>query len=119
MLSLAINSTNDLQADHNGLLVLVEHNAQLLQKIRQRLKLFYGEWFLDVRRGVPYFENILGAHDTTMVSAILTHEIQQEPEVKNVINVNTTFDGKTRCFRYQCTIITQENTELNFTNEIL
>lgn len=118
MLSLAINSSNDLQTDHNGLLVLVDDHAQLLQKIRQRLMLFYGEWFLDVRRGVPYFENILGAHDTTMVTAILTHEIQQELEVKNVVKVNTNFDSNTRRFHYQCRIITQENTEFNFAHEV-
>ena len=117
MLSLGLNK-NDLHIDNNGLLVLVDNNEQLLQKIRQRLRLFYGEWFLDVRRGVPYFENILGAYDTTIVTAILTHEIQKEDEVKNVMNVETTLDSVSRLFHYRCTIITQNNVELTFSNEM-
>lgn len=43
----------------NGDLVFVEGDEEILQSIRIRLQLFAGEWFLDNRLGVPYFETVL------------------------------------------------------------
>ncbi len=44
----------------NGKLKLVDGVTEKGQKIRNRFALFRGEWFLDIRTGVPWFERILG-----------------------------------------------------------
>lgn len=40
-------------------LSLVDGNELIVQRIKQRLLLFLGEWYLDVEAGVPWFQEIL------------------------------------------------------------
>lgn len=48
----------DLFLDATGQLVLVDGVEAIAQQIWVRLQFFKGEWFLDRRQGVPYFENV-------------------------------------------------------------
>lgn len=59
------------------------------QKIKARLQFFLGEWFLDVRLGVPYFRDILrkGA-DVDVVTAILRRVILETDGVAAVEQVS-------------------------------
>lgn len=45
---------HDLQITHGDLVL----EASVAQKIKIRLLFIRGEWFLDIERGVPYFEDI-------------------------------------------------------------
>jgi hypothetical protein len=104
MISLALDSNGDIQLDNNSELVLLSNKDQLGQKISQRLKMFFAEWFLNTERGVPYFGNILGANSNeVLVDQLLTDEILKESEVTNVINVQSTFTG--RHFTYSADVI--------------
>lgn len=104
MISFELNSSYDLQINSNGLLDLIDNKAQLDQKLTQRLKMFYGEWFLDTSRGVPYFGNILGErNENNIVVQLLTDEILKESEVTNVFNINSSLIN--RKFSYSCDIL--------------
>lgn len=45
----------------NNKLQLTKHNSdeEISQRLKQALLFFYGEWFLDVTAGVPWFQVIL------------------------------------------------------------
>lgn len=59
MTQLKTDTNNDLAIEGNKF-VLTEHNSdgEISQRIQQRLKFFYGEWFLDQTEGVPWFQAI-------------------------------------------------------------
>lgn len=48
----------DLALDEDGDLVILEDLAYLRQKLAVRFKFFLGEWFLDLREGVPYYRDV-------------------------------------------------------------
>lgn len=49
------------------------------QKIELRLKRFLGEWFLDVTKGLPFFESILKKNpDLNLINSLIKNEITQE-----------------------------------------
>lgn len=57
----------------------------LVQRIRIRLSVFLGEWFLDETRGVPYFQEILEKGTSyDQISDGIKLVIAQTPEVKSI-----------------------------------
>lgn len=73
-----------------------------LEAIRQavniRLLTFLGEWFLDVTRGVPYFQTILGVKspDLVAIKAALTAQILDVQGVNSITSVVLAFDSTAR-----------------------
>lgn len=105
MFTLAVDENNDLYLDARGNIASVSNLEALRQKIRQRLKLFLSEWFLDTTRGVPYFQNILGEDiNQSLAAQILTTEILKEPAVTQVKNVNFGLNDNTRQFKYSAQV---------------
>ena len=51
-------TTHDLELV-GGALALVINDDLIAQRIKQRLWFFRGEWYLAVRSGVPYFQEVL------------------------------------------------------------
>jgi hypothetical protein len=67
------------------------------QKLRQRLRFFLGEWFLDRRLGVPYFETIFVSNpDLALLSSLFRQTILQTRGVGSLNSVALRFDRKTR-----------------------
>lgn len=105
MFTLAVNDFNDIYVDVQGNLATASNLEALKQKIKQRLKLFYSEWFLDTTRGVPYFQNILGEDiNQSLAAQIITTEIQKEQDVITVENVNFGLNDATRKFTYAANV---------------
>lgn len=48
-------------------LSLVVDTEEIAQRLRQNLKFFFGEWFLDTRQGIPYYEQILKKNPNPVV----------------------------------------------------
>lgn len=67
--------SGDLAITNNDL-VQIEGPNETKQRIEQRLQMFFSEWFLDRRKGIPYIQDILrkSAQQST-ISAILKKEI--------------------------------------------
>lgn len=59
MTQLKVNSDGDLDITENKW-SLTEHNSdqEISQRLTQRLKFFYREWFLNRNEGLPYFQAI-------------------------------------------------------------
>lgn len=112
MITFDLDANYDLYLTPNGQLSLIDGISALALKVRQRLALFLGEWFLDTTRGVPYFQNILGYNkNTTIVTNIISTEIRKEPEVINLLNPSFTFEADIRKYSYSATIVSQYGQE--------
>ena len=49
--------THDLSLENQGL-SLTQNLEEVRQSLSIKLRLFLGEWFLDTKSGIPYFESI-------------------------------------------------------------
>lgn len=96
--ALAIDpKTNDLHFDSDGNLVLV-HNAEAVgQHVRQRLKHFQGEWFLDIEAGTPWIDDVLGKnYDSALSEAIIKDQISGTDGVESIESFSIQFDRTKR-----------------------
>lgn len=96
----------DLELDETGDLSWVGTPAQGLQgfhlevaqRIRSRLAFFRGEWYLDARVGVPYYQRILGikgVSDATL-TAIFGQVVRRTPGVSSVESISVARNPRTR-----------------------
>lgn len=73
----------DLALDDTGNFVFLQPGTRYTrQKLASRLKFFLGEWFLDRRKGVPYFRHVLVRNpDLNTVRHVLRRVILGTPGV--------------------------------------
>lgn len=73
----------------------IDHTAM---KIRQRLRTFQGEWWLNPSLGIPYYKNILGqvSPDLEVIRGIFINSISAVPGVASVTSLSLSFDNSTR-----------------------
>ena len=77
---------NDLYLDATGNIVLETDEVQAtLQRIRVGLQFFLGEWFVDLREGVPYYRDILIKNPSKLtVQAIIRNVIENTTGVQSL-----------------------------------
>ncbi len=87
-LTAVVDADNPVEGDINltaGQITLVEDNAAIRQHLTNRLRFFLGEWFLDVRQGIPFFEKILiKGVNPSVVRSIFRRVIRTTPGVSEV-----------------------------------
>ena len=89
--------TNDLAFNNVGHLRIVQGAEAVGQHVRQRLKTFEGEWFLDGSAGVPWLEEIMGgAYDPALAEAVVKAEILDTPGVTEITSFSVSFDRAIR-----------------------
>lgn len=98
MIGLAIDpATNDLFVDRTANLALVYDAEAVGQHVRQRLKTFQGEWFLDTEVGMPWLKDIFGkAYNPALSEAIVKAEILDTKGVVRIETFAVSFDRHTR-----------------------
>lgn len=90
-------STNDLYLDSTGALATVEDAHAVGQHVRQRLKTFAQEWFLDTTAGVPWLTDILGrGYDPALAEAVIKAEILDTDGVTEISRFSVRFDRAKR-----------------------
>lgn len=77
------------------------------QRLRQKLRFFFGEWFLDKSKGIPYFQQIfLKNPNPTVVESVFVSEIVSDPAVTELESIDFDVDKATRkltlSFRARC-----------------
>ena len=81
----------------NGQLVLVDGAEGIAQHIRNRLQLFRGEWFVDLRVGMPYFEELFVKNpDLDVLRTLFREAIQGTPGVSSVPQTDVRMDRVNR-----------------------
>lgn len=114
-IGLAIDpATNDLFLRQNGELAIVRNAEAVGQHVRQRLKTFEGEWFLDTTAGVPWLDQVLGRqYDPALAEAIIKAEILDTDGVTEITSFSVRFDRQTRKLdAYSITIMTEYDVEV-------
>lgn len=84
----------DLAGDRASLVTGADAVAQ---KIGVRLRLFRGEWFLDERVGVPYYEQVLVKNPNLVaIRSLFRRAIATTPGVEEVTSLDLTVDTAQR-----------------------
>ena len=111
-------STGDV-AIENGELVLLDGSEAIAQHLRVRLQFFLGEWFLDRRIGVPYYQKLLGQKpNTTTVKALMRQVIAATPGIETINDLTVDYDGATRVLSISFRSETSEG-PLDFSEELI
>lgn len=107
MKDLAVNvDTGDILISA-GDMQLVDNLDAVEQRIRTRLRFLAGEWFLDTRVGVPYFDDILVKNPNFPdVENILKVEILETEGVEELLSFDSSFDNAARFLSVTCNIRT-------------
>lgn len=90
-----------------GTPALVDGKDAIAQKIAIRLRFFKGEWFLDKRLGVPYFQQIfVKGTRLAVIAALLRKAISTTPGVVSVPVFSVSLDSRTRALTTSFTVTT-------------
>lgn len=100
--------TNDLSLDADGNLATVINAEAVAQHVRQRLKSFRGEWFLDTTAGVPWLDQVLGyQYDPALAESVIKAEILGTDGVIEITSFSVRFDRTKRALEaYNITVLT-------------
>ncbi len=128
MSTLALNSNNDVYFTLAGRLATIENknsDAEILQRIKVRLRFFKDEWFLNSEHGVPYFRDIveteasdiyiLGSKslDLNILESIFREQILDVEGVKGLIESSVDYVGIERKITYFFQVVSINNTKIN------
>ncbi len=120
MADLKLNvQTGDLEIGPDGDLIIVTGLDAIAQHLRIRLQFFRGEWFLDTRLGIPYYEEVLiKAPDLNVVQSLLREAIRETPGVIAINSFELDFEGVTRRLSLDFEALTTEG-PLRFTEDFV
>lgn len=94
-----LSSTGDYSFGHGQLDFLINSPAAVAQAVETTLKLFQGEWYLNVNDGTPYLEGVVGMHSKAEADATILNVIQSVQGVQNIQNFQSVLDPSTRSYR--------------------
>ena len=101
MKDLKLNAAGDLDISNFDFAI----TNDLGQKLRQHLRLFKGEWFLNLDAGIPYFEDILGKKNAlNIIESKFVQAISAIEEVAEILKLNLSIDSKTRTLKVNVTV---------------
>lgn len=67
------------------------------QKLTNRFQFFLGEWFLDTRLGVPYYQNVFVKNpDLNLIGQLFQRVITQTPNVASLTTAALNFINSSR-----------------------
>lgn len=117
-MDLQLDHEGDL-AFHRGDLVTVSGADEIAQRLRIRLRLFLGEWFLDEGAGVPYWQRILGAKiSKPALLSIFREQILACPGVSEVTAIDADMGAGARNARLSFTVSTEAGEEVSDSIEV-
>ena len=114
-MDLKLDTDHDLKFVDNDLVVTEVESESLAQRLIIKLKTFQGEWYLDERVGIPYFQSILGKNRSKeTIDAIFKRAITEEPEVQALNSYRSILDTKNRIFTVSFSVQSSNEDEPTF-----
>ena len=93
MIGRALDSNNDLIIE-SGNIKLVEDGSETVQHVRTRLLFYFNEWFLDIKAGTPYFEQVFTKPvNLANIESILKSRVLNTPGVKSLTEFSLSYEG--------------------------
>lgn len=108
-----------LDANHDmtfgrGLGNIAKEAEAVAQRVKTRLYLLQGEWFLDTDAGVPYLQKIATKPvDLNYAESILKQTILETEGVDSISNWSASLNRDTRRFSITCTVSTIYGSTVN------
>ena len=96
MADLALDTNGDLEIE-DGEARIAEGDDALVQHLQMRMRFFRGEWFLDPRVGMPYYESVLVKNpDLVAVRGFFRQAILTTPGISGIDAFELLFDAARR-----------------------
>jgi hypothetical protein len=91
-------STDDIYVSPTGgVRLTADVSEDAAQRLRTKLRRFLGEWFLDVRLGVPYYRDIfLKSPNLPVIRSLFSAQIAGDVAVARLESLTMDFDPVTR-----------------------
>jgi hypothetical protein len=90
-------TSSDLDLSSGNLQIVSSLGLIVAQKLTNRFQFFLGEWFVDTRQGVPYFQQVFVKNpNLAAIGQMFRQVIMQTPGVAAVITANLDFISQTR-----------------------
>lgn len=88
----ALDADNNIRLD-NGDLAINDRRADVQQRLRQRLRLFHGEWFRDSTQGVRYRERIfIREFRASWADREIRQAVRQVAGVTSIVGIDVQHD---------------------------
>ncbi|WP_347252900.1 hypothetical protein [Leminorella grimontii] len=71
---------------------LINSPEAVVQAIKTRFELWYGQWFLDTTKGMPWLQSVLGKQNPEVYDMLIRKYILETRGVKSIIKLDTTVD---------------------------
>lgn len=91
-----LSSTGDYMFGNGQADFLTNSPETVAQAVRTYLRLFLGEWYLNVNDGTPWLEGVLGYNSQEEADETLQNTILGIQGVQNLTNWKSTYDPATR-----------------------
>jgi hypothetical protein len=91
-----LDSNGDYSWGHGDQDFLIDSPAAVAQAITTTLKLFQGEWFLDLTAGVPWFTQVGGFNTQDIYDTIVKDAIRNVGGVLSITKYQSSLDTRTR-----------------------
>lgn len=86
-------SDSDIDLSTYGM-VLINDLDFIQQKLSIALRLFLGEWFLEISKGIPYYQDIfVKKYDAARIEAVLKTTILGVPGVLELTNFDMNYEN--------------------------
>lgn len=120
------NDANNDRTFGAGLRNYASGSEAAIQRMKCRLRVVLGEWFLDTTEGVPWWQvdtstvrPIMGApRDLRYAESVIKACILGTDGIASLVSFSSSFDTKTRKWSVSAKVITTDGDAASFANEV-
>lgn len=92
MTDIILDERNDITFKNNDFNLFEEYDNNLIaQRLEIKLRSYFGEWFRDVRYGIPWFQEIFTRRNKKdLADTYIKRTIQQDRDVRSITKYTST-----------------------------
>lgn len=120
MSSLKLDTTGDLALENNSFVLLTDTQEETAQRLQTKFRFFLGEWHLDRRIGLPYYQKILVKNpNLEEIEEIFREVILADEAVTELISLSVDLEEITRVMSVSFEATLTDGTQLDFAEFVL